>query len=1047
MASIDTSTLPDTSGIIGWFARNHVAANLLMAFIIIAGLYGLLTIKKESFPAFESNRISIMVPYPGAAPNEVEEGVVVKIEEAIKNIRGIKEVRSTASEGAAQVLLELEEGYDMAEVSDEVKLALDSISTFPGEIERPTISKSFFRNGALNVQVYGDLSEATMKELVEQIRDEITALPEISYAEVMGSRPFEIGIEISESTLRQYGLTLDQVAQAIRRWSVDLPGGSIRTEGGDIRLRTKGQAYTGADFEDILLFTAEDGTRVTLGDIANINDGFAEVESFSFFDGVRSFGVSVMSNADENELSISAAVHRYVDERSQTLPPGIKLTAWADNTYYLKGRLEMMAENMALGAILVFLILGVFLHLKIASWVIIGLPVAFLGAFMMLPTVGVTVNIMSLFAFILVIGIVVDDAIIIAESVYTYTEEHGYTIDNIILGAKRVAMPATFGVLTTIMAFAPLLFLTGRMSSVQAAIGWVVVFCLMFSLVESKLVLPSHLAMMKSSHGKKHGLSDKIDSSLKRFVRNVYLPFLARAIEFRWATVAFFVGLIIIMGGVFAGGVVRFVFFPEIDNDYVMANIELEDGAPESLIYDIIQELDDDLRLVNEAIKKEKGSDVNVAEHMFAYVQNGTRGMLQVELNKSDDRPAHPKELEIRWRQQVGDIAGTKELTFRSSMHMGGGPPISINLQGRNFSQVEGAAEELLEYLRQIDGVYEVQSTATNGPEELMLALTPEGEALGLTLVDLARQVRQAFYGAEAQRIQRGNQEIKVMVRYPKSERESIGNLENMWIRTPDGRELPFASVARYQNQQGYSSISRYDGKRTITVTANVNNAVTQPNIVMAQVTRTYLPEMLQQYRGVTHSLSGSSLAEAASLNQLLYAFLAALFGIYALMAVPLRSYTQPLMIMSVIPFGIVGAVVGHWILGIPVSAVSIIGIVALSGVVVNDSLIMVHFVNVRVAEGASVKQAAIESGGARFRAILLTSLTTFFGLIPILMESSAQAQMVMPMAVSLGFGILFATVITLILVPCLYNILADFGAGADLPTEATTPGDPVTSH
>ena len=961
-----------------------------------------------------------------AAPLEVEEGVVIKVEEAVETIRGIAKITSSAREGMGQVSLEIEDGYELSEITDEVKLAIDGISTFPGEIERPTITKFMFRNGALNVQVHGNLDEASMKELVEQIRDEITALPEVSYAEVMGSRPFEIAIEVSENTMRQYGMTLDQVAQTIRRWSVDLPGGSIRTEGGNIRLRTKGQAYTGADFEEIVLLSNADGTRVTLGDIAVINDGFAEVESFSFFDGERSFGVNVMSNPDENEIAISEAVHRYVKMRSATLPPGVKLTAWADGTFYLKGRLTMMLENMGLGAILVFVILGIFLHLKFASWVIIGLPVAFLGAFMMLPIVGVTVNIMSLFAFILVIGIVVDDAIIIAESVYTYTDEKGYNVANIVAGAQRVAVPATFGVLTTIMAFLPLLFVTGRTSSINSAIGWVVVFCLLFSLVESKLILPSHLSLMKSSHGAKQGLADRIDRALRHFIDRIYSPFLARAIEFRYATLAFFLSLIIVMFGLMAGGVVRFVFFPDIDNDFVMANIELEDGAPEALIYDILNQMDRDLRDVNQDIKNDTGSDIDVADHMFAYIQNGTRGMLQVELFKGEFRPATTKELEMRWREKVGDIAGTKELTFISTMSMGGGAPISLNLAGRNTNHLEQASEELAEHLRSFQGVYEVQNAAVAGPEELMLRIKPEGEALGITLVDLARQVRQAFYGAEAQRIQRGTQEVKVMVRYPKDQRESIGNLENMWIRTPDGRELPFASVAEYTLEQGYTAITRTGGKRTITISANVNNSITQPGIVIAQVIRDFMPDLLSRYPGLTYELSGSSLDERMSLTQLGYAFLAAMFGIYVLMAVPLRSYMQPLMIMSVIPFGIVGAVIGHMILGIAVSSISIIGIVALSGVVVNDSLIIVHFVNARVAEGMPRAQAAVESGAARFRAILLTSLTTFFGLIPILMESSTQAQMVVPMAVSLAFGILFATLITLILIPCLYNILGD---------------------
>jgi multidrug efflux pump subunit AcrB len=559
----------------------------------------------------------------------------------------------------------------------------------------------------------------------------------------------------------------------------------------------------------------------------------------------------------------------------------------------------------------------------------------------------------------------------------------------------------------------------------------VVVFCLLFSLIESKLILPSHLALMKSSHGSKKGFSDMVDRGLKRFVERQYTPFLARAIEYRYATLAFFFSLIIIMGGLIGGGVVRFVFFPEIDNDFVMANIELEDGAPESMIQDIIGQMNKDLQQVNEDIKADKDSDINVAEHMFAYIQGGTRGMIQVELNKSDDRPANPKDIELLWRKKVGDIAGTKELTFRSTMSMGSGAPISLDLRGRNTENVEKAAEELVNHLRTIDGVFEVQSSVSAGPEELMLTIKPEGEALGITLVGLARQVREAFYGAEAQRIQRGNQEVKVMVRYPQHERESIGNLENMWIRTPDGLQLPFSSVAEYKLEQGYAGINRTNGQRTVNVSANVDYGVTQPNIVMTGISRDFLPDLLDRYQGVDSGLSGSSLEENFSLYQLLYAFLAAMFGIYALMAIPLRSYAQPLLIMSVIPFGIVGAVIGHLVLDIAISSISIIGIVALSGVVVNDSLIMIHFVNAKVRDGMPKAQAAVESGAARFRAIMLTSLTTFIGLVPILLETSAQAQMLIPMAVSLAFGIVFATTITLILVPCLYHILDDLTPGS----------------
>jgi len=684
----------------------------------------------------------------------------------------------------------------------------------------------------------------------------------------------------------------------------------------------------------------------------------------------------------------------------------------------------------------VFIILGLFLHVKLAAWVIFGLPVAFLGAFMMLPVVGVTINIMSLFAFIIVLGIVVDDAIIIAEAVYTETEEKGYTLPNIVSGAQRVAMPATFGVLTSIMAFIPQLFVTGPVASITGAIGWVVILCLLFSLVESKLILPSHLALMSSSHGSKKGIADWVDRRLKAFISEVYKPLLSRAIEYRYATVALFVAMLILTVGLVGGGFVRFVFFPEFEEDYLRASVELNEGAPESLVVAVVEQMDRALREVNAEIKAETGSEQDVVEHMFAYISNGTTGRFQVELAK-ENRGVTPKEIEQRWRNKVGEIAGTKALRFAGTRHMGGGPPIALKLQGRNYQRTEAAAAELIAYLKTIEGLYEVEMSANAGPEEINLRIKPEAEALGVTLVDLARQVREAFYGAEAQRIQRGTHEVRVMVRFPRSERRSVGNLESMWIRLPDGRELPFSSVAEYEMKPGFSMIRRLDGQRTITVTANADLAVVEPARLIGQLEAQYLPDLLSAYPGVTVKLDGSSREEMLGVQGFIYTSIAALFGIYALMAVPLRSYLQPLIIMSVIPFGVVGAIVGHMVLGIAVSALSLFGIIALAGVVVNDSLILVDYVNKRVDEGEDAATAAIEGGAARFRAILLTSLTTFFGLLPILAETSMQAQLVIPMAVSLAFGILFATVITLILVPCLYNILGDLGSKRVVPVPA----------
>ena len=973
----------EVHGLIGWFAQNHVAANLMMFAIIIGGITGVFLLKKETFPEFQTNMIQIQVPYLGAAPEEVEKAVVLRIEEAIESIEGIHEISSTASEGMGSVRVELKEGVDIADMTDELKLAIDGISTFPNETERPMISEFRFMQGVVNIQLAGDLDEATMKELADTIREEVVALPDVSSAEVMGSRPFEISVEISESALRQYGLTLDGVSQVIRRWSLDMPGGAIRSAAGDIRLRATGQAYTGQEFKDIVLLTRPDGTRIHLGDVATIRDGFAETESYSFFDGKRSFGINVSATEDENPIDVSAAVRDYVDQRNATLPPEAQMTVWADTSVFLEGRLTMMLKNMALGAVLVLVILGIFLHLKIALWVILGMAVAFLGAFMMmpLPLVGVSINIMSLFAFILVLGVVVDDAIIIAESSYAETERKGYTLPNIVRGAQRVAVPATFGVLTTIMAFLPMLFQTGRTSAFAGAIAWVVILCLAFSLVESKLILPSHLAIMRSSHGSKRGFADWAGSKLMWFIGHVYSPLLKRAIEYRWTTVATFVGIAILMLGLVLGGWVRVVYFPEMEADFVSASVQIQEGAPESLIKSIVEQMDSTLREVNAEIKADYALDYDVIEHSFGSIQGGNSGRFQVQLAEGEKRDVSPREVERRWREKIGDISGTEELRFSSRMSMSSGAPISFRLSGRDYQQVEAAADELAEHLRNYDGLYEIESSANVGPEEVKLKVRPEAEALGVTLADLAGQVRQAFYGAEAQRIQRGDSEVRVMVRYPRSERVSIGNLENMWIRLPDGRELPFNAVAEYELERGYNSIRRINSRRTVTVSSNADLGVVEPGAVMGSVYATVVPEMRTRYPGVEFGLGAAAREQASSVDEMIMGFLMALVGIYVLMAIPLKSYLQPLMIMTVIPFGLIGAVIGHWIVGIAMNAISLLGFFALAGVVVNDSLILVHYINRRVSEGVPTIAAAVEAGMVRFRPILLTSLTTFCGL------------------------------------------------------------------
>ena len=1013
-------------GLIAWFARNHVAANLLLVFVCVLGFYAISILKKETFPTFALDMIEIGVPYPGAGPEEVEKGILIKIEESLTAIQGIDELRAIAQEGYGRVYVSVDQTYELSEVTDQVKLAIDRIVTFPVDAERPYITQREQKVQALMVAVSGDLDEFSMANLVTQIREEIVALPEVTFAEIQGRKDFEISVEISEQRLREYGLTLSQVASEISRWSIDLPGGSIRTDGGNIRLRANGQAYTGEEFSNIVLLTNPDGSKLRLRDVATINDGFVEWPGYAYFNGASAMMIEVKSTANESELKISEAVTRYIEGRQSSLPDSVYLDVWGDSTRFLSDQLTMLLKNMAMGFALVFVVLAVFLRLRLAVWVVVGLPVAFLGAFMLLPMVGVTINIMSLFAFILVLGIVVDDAIIVAESAHAETEKNGYSLKSIVIGTKKVALPATFDVLTTVAAFLPLLLVTGAPSAMIHALAYVVIFCLLFSLVESKLILPSHLAWLPPPKASKGRITEFVDGSLKAFVENKYKPFLAKAIEYRYTTLASFVSMILLVFGFFAGGFVKYGFFPDIENPMLAVNVEVTEGSPEDLAGRVSDQLADALDELRQEVRQELGPEADFVENAFTWVYpEGARYM--VELKPNETLAITPVEIENRWRAKFGDVAGVKEIKFFSKQRMGGETDIGFRMVGKNPEMLQQAAEELAGYLRSLEGVYEVSSSYNEGPQELKLRVKESAESTGLTLSDLARQVREAFFGAEAQRFQRGNDEIRVMVRYPREERRSIGDLERMWVQLPDRVEAPFDSVAEYDLGQGRSQIQRLDKQRTIRVMANVDQQILEPRSAVRKIRMDYLPEMLSRYPGVSLELDGSSKEEEETLGLLLLVAFLVLGSLYALLAIPLRSYLQPLIIMSVIPFGLIGAVVGHAVLDTTISMVSIIGCISLAGVVVNDSLIMVDFVNRKTREGLNYAIASVEAGAERFRAIVLTSLTTFFGLLPIMFESSTQAQMILPMAVSLGFGILFSTVITLVLVPALYNILADF--------------------
>ena len=1030
------------SGIIAWFARNSVAANLLMVMIIVGGIFGIIKVQKQVFPQFTINVINVQVPYLGAAPQEVEEGVILKIEEAIKDLEGIKKITSTAREGLGSVAIEAEDGYDVQNLLDEVKVQIDAISTFPVNTENPVVFRIKAQQDVMWVSVYGDITERELKEISNTVRDEIANLGGISDVDIFGARDYEVSVEISELQLQAYNLTFDDVVAAIRRSSVDIPGGSIRSQNGDILLRAKGQAYTAWDFASIPLINQSDGTRLLVGDIASINDGFVEDNVFSLFDGKTSINIRVRAVGDQNALKISESVNAYLDTKKQTLPSNVSIDSWGDSSFYLADRLSMMLSNMLMGALLVFLVLSLFLKIKLAFWVMVGLPVCFLGALMFMPldNIDVSINLLSLFGFILVLGIVVDDAIIMGESAYTEMDEKGHSIDNVIRGVKKVAMPATFGVLTTIAAFSPMLMVSGTFGVIWKTIGMVVILCLIFSLVESKLILPAHLAHMKitpydpNTANWFQRLRERMNGAIQYFIHQKYGPFLLKAIRNRYTTLATFLAMLILTIALFAGGLVRFVFFPDIPSDFMIANIEMEAGSSLKQRDAAILELMRSAEKMNEEIIDRTGT--TAIEHYLAFDQGALSGQLIIELTKGETRDLNDKQMQEIWRKYIREIPGLRSLILGAPGGPGGGSDLSFEFSSDDIQELQNITLELKSYLQAYNGITEVNDSFSGGSDEIQLSIKPQAEALGISLSQLAQQVRYGFYGAEAQRLQREDEEVKVMVRYPKDERNSVGNLENMRVRAPNGDDIPFNQVANINLAEGYASIIRVDGSRSITVNSKVNKDIVDPSEVSSDVVKNIIPEMLERYPNVVFKLQGNSREQGEAITSLINGFVFALLVIFALMAIPLKSYSQPLIIMSVIPFGLVGAIIGHLILGKAVSVLSICGIIALAGVVVNDSLIMVDFVNRARKEGAQLKDAVLNAGTQRFRAIILTSLTTFMGLLPIVFEKSLQAQIVIPMAISLAFGILFATIITLLLVPSLYLILDDIKRAASTVSE-----------
>ena len=1029
------------SGSVAWMARNPVAANVLMFILLIGGALMSTTIKQEVFPEIEIDKIIVEVPYPGASPAEVEQGIVLVVEEAIRGVDGVKRVIGLANESMGTITAELLEGTETDRALSDIKGAVDRIVTFPADAEQPQVYSVISRQKTISLILHGEAPPESLREIAEQIREGLLQVEGITLVELSAVKDREISVEVPQARLRAYGLTLDQVSQAIRQASVELPGGSLKTRAGEFLIRTTERRDLGQEFADIVLLSRPDGTQVRLSDVAEVKDGFAETDLETTFNGEPAIRIDVYRVGDQTPIEVSQAVKGYIAEHGDELPPGLAMATWDDQSDLFADRIDLLTRNAKLGLLLVFVVLGLFLEIRLAFWVMLGIPISFLGAFLLMPLFGVSINMISLFAFIVVLGIVVDDAIVVGENVYEMRNRGMSPMKAAIAGAKQVSMPVVFAVLTTVAAFAPMLFVPGFMGKMFWVVPSVVIPVLVLSLIESLWVLPAHLAHLKKEPNRLFRVigryQGKVSAGLEWLIEYTYQPVAGFAVRWRYLTLAVALGLMIVTVGFIQGGFVKFVFFPTVESDIVWVDAKLPVGANIEETKALRERLTTSLQQAVEAHRGEgklsrgvyaiSGASVSGMGPTGPMVSVGSHLVnVTIFMVPSDERTVSAQTLAATWREKLGEVPGIDTLKFTYSLAPGSGAAIDVELSHRDVPTLERAAELMAQRLGQYAGVIDIDAGYSNGKDQIDLQLKPEARAMGITEAYLAQQLRSAFYGAEALRQQRGRDEIRVMVRLPEDTRQSLAGLEDLIIRTPGGGEIPLRQAAHIKLGKAYTQIKRVDGRRAINVTAEVEEGKANANEIVAKVKADVLPELGAQVPGLTYGFEGQQREQAESGQSLLTGFIGALLAIWALLAIPLKRYMQPLVIMSVIPFGFIGAVMGHALLGFDLSMISIMGVVALAGVVVNDSLVLVVAVNELRDEGMTAIEAAIAGGVRRFRPILLTSLTTFFGLMPMIFETSMQAKFLIPMAISLGFGVLFATFIVLLLVPALYIIFED---------------------
>jgi multidrug efflux pump subunit AcrB len=1006
------------------FARNRVAANAIVIAICVWGFLTLGSIQREVFPQADLEQVVVTVAYPGATPREVEDGIVLRIEDAIADLPGVGEITSTADEGLATITAEVADGFAARDVLAEVKNRVDGLSSLPEDAERPIVEQPAMRRDAMVLQVVGSSTPAELRRIAEDLRNRLIDSGEISQVELQGVRDPEFQVLIDEQRLRSLGLSREQVALAIRRGSLDVPGGSIRRPGGEVSLRATGQARSPEELARLPLLTTPAGTLLRLGDVARVEAAWSDRISRATYDGQPAIGLRIFLVGRQDLLRANDAIRHIVDTAPAHLPPSVQLVISDDRTRMFHDRVDLLTRNGISGLILVFVSLALFLHLRLAIWVTVGIPVAMLGALAVMPLAGVSINMLSLFGFILVLGILVDDGIVVAESIHSEHEQSNLGPSGAIIGVQKVAIPVVMAVLTTVVTFAPMLFLSGVSGKFFYVIPVVVIGCLLFSLVESLLVLPAHLSERQPAGHRPLGVLALLDLArhictrgLFWVVRRIYAPSLTLLLRFRYATLAGFLILLSAGFGLSVGGHLPFIGFPRVAADFVRVSIEMPVGTHHERTWAII----DSVGRGAQALRQ--GSAAAQIGALTQVQTDSIRGSLVLELKAGNELDSGA--LARAWRAAVGELPGVRSITYSAEFRQGG-PPVNVELSAHDPLLLAAAAAEARERIGNYSGAFNLADTLSTGKDELVLQAKPAALAAGLRLEDLGRTVRNAFTGAEAERIQLGRDEVRVLVRLDETARSRLSSLDELRVRLADGGEMSLGDAVDWQVGRGPARITRIDRRRTATITADVDEAVTNPDIVLDSIRSELLPQLRQRYPGVSAHLGGGSHDMSVTMAELKHGMAMALLVMYVLMAITFSSYLQPVLIMTSIPFGIVGAFSGHLLLGLDLSIMSLFGIVALTGVVVNDAIVLVDAVNVLRAQGLRGITLLVEAGSSRFRAVFLTTITTVFGLVPLIGETSPQAKVLIPMAVSLAAGVGFATLITLVLVPCQYAILED---------------------